>query len=696
MPSLRGVIMLYIFCLLISLSGVALVHSAPDAYKVLSIRRGASSNDIRKAYRKLAVQFHPDKNPGGEKKFLEITNAYEILSDPIKKRKYDVGGYEETPDSRAYYHQGGPRPPPDHSYQETEQQQHPQGNLLRDAVLGVLVMAILFGAQLALSSHLKRWLKSFENASSATPEELRRREEERLEREKRRTEKEAREALKKAEKAAEAARLAEEAEAEAAARREAEDREREEREASKRAKEAKKKAMKLERQRFRSICEGSFGGQDQLLSEGDAQRLAEHLDVEELQELCNLLTQSGITRVSQRRMVWSRLEAVVRQQEVQQHEQEAERSEADVALKSLGSNHLLRKKALEVREWDEEELRMLDKALLKFPQGVPRRWEQATAYIRTRTMEEVLLMVKSRQGLGAARFKQQEDFKAGQKKRAEVTSQADLRAQAFTDVQVNLVGAAAAVAEQSLRQNTNAPQVPSGGGGAAAPVVKSTAGRVLVQEGLQQKQPKQHEGTNFSDGSGISGVPIGIEAAVASVQEFPKSHGLKKFLGMTGAAAAVVPAAVPQVVTVVDRSKNLASSSSHHKEELSGRISMKQDDYLDHALTTGHDRLKDRHAVGQPPGSAAEDITCTASSGVAASVASATSPSATLGGGSGEWSGDQQAALVEALKKCGKELSDRWDRVADLVPGKTKAQCFKRFKEMREAFRARTKDDEEK
>ena len=56
-------------------------------------------------------------------------------------------------------------------------------------------------------------------------------------------------------------------------------------------------------------------------------------------------------------------------------------------------------------------------------QGVPKRWEQATAYIRTRTLEEVLLMVKTRKGLGAGRMTKQEDFKAGQKKRAEVTSQ---------------------------------------------------------------------------------------------------------------------------------------------------------------------------------------------------------------------------------------------------------------------------------
>ena len=76
-----------------------------------------------------------------------------------------------------------------------------------------------------------------------------------------------------------------------------------------------------------------------------------------------------------------------------------------------------------LREWGEEEVRMLDKAVAKFPQGTPKRWEQVTAYIRTRTLEEVLLMVKEKQGMAASRVKQQEDFKAGQKKRAEVTSQ---------------------------------------------------------------------------------------------------------------------------------------------------------------------------------------------------------------------------------------------------------------------------------
>lgn len=56
----------------------------------------------------------------------------------------------------------------------------------------------------------------------------------------------------------------------------------------------------------------------------------------------------------------------------------------------------LREKVDAAREWSEEEVRMLDKGLEKFPVGVPRRWEQVTGYVRTRTQEEILFMVKVR------------------------------------------------------------------------------------------------------------------------------------------------------------------------------------------------------------------------------------------------------------------------------------------------------------
>jgi molecular chaperone DnaJ len=67
-----------------------------DYYEVLGVQKNASKDDIKKAYRKLAIQFHPDKNPGNkeaEEKFKEATEAYEVLVDDKKKAAYDQFGF---------------------------------------------------------------------------------------------------------------------------------------------------------------------------------------------------------------------------------------------------------------------------------------------------------------------------------------------------------------------------------------------------------------------------------------------------------------------------------------------------------------------------------------------------------------------------------------------------------------------------
>lgn len=64
-------------------------------YKVLGIQRDASAGEIKKAFRKLSLEYHPDKNPGDEAarvKFVEISEAYDVLSDPEKRQLYDLGG----------------------------------------------------------------------------------------------------------------------------------------------------------------------------------------------------------------------------------------------------------------------------------------------------------------------------------------------------------------------------------------------------------------------------------------------------------------------------------------------------------------------------------------------------------------------------------------------------------------------------
>ncbi|MBV9681489.1 MAG: J domain-containing protein, partial [Solirubrobacterales bacterium] len=66
----------------------------PDYYKILGVGKNASDEEIKKSYRKLARQYHPDRNPGdkkAEERFKEISQAHDVLSDPEKRKAYDRG-----------------------------------------------------------------------------------------------------------------------------------------------------------------------------------------------------------------------------------------------------------------------------------------------------------------------------------------------------------------------------------------------------------------------------------------------------------------------------------------------------------------------------------------------------------------------------------------------------------------------------
>jgi DnaJ-related protein SCJ1 len=82
--------------MIIFITYIAMAMAGKDYYKILSVSRTASAADIKRAYRKLSLKYHPDKNssPDAATKFAEIAQAYDVLSDPEKREAYNRGGEE--------------------------------------------------------------------------------------------------------------------------------------------------------------------------------------------------------------------------------------------------------------------------------------------------------------------------------------------------------------------------------------------------------------------------------------------------------------------------------------------------------------------------------------------------------------------------------------------------------------------------
>ncbi|KAF8060498.1 histidine--tRNA ligase [Scenedesmus sp. PABB004] len=550
-----------------------------DYYALLGLQHErwmATEAQLKQAYRKACLEHHPDKKLVGidcevakgeaEEHFKAIQAAYDTLSDPAKRREYDsVDEFDDSLpldcDPADFFKVFGPafrrnaRWSSEPAVPEVGDESTPW-----EEVSAFYDFWYAFRSwrefphpdeedvEGAESREHRRWierinsklrekgkkeegrrLREFVDAAyRVDPRVAARREAQAAERERKKNEKaEARRAAAEAElrkkEEEEAARAAEEAAAKAAAAE------------AKKAREVEKRAVKKERQRLRSLAAPE--GVERLLGVDDTERLCASLDLSALQALGDAASAEGVDPAARAALLAAAVAGLDAREEDEARAREAKKREAEAALKTMAARDHARKVEA-MREWDDDELRMLDKAVKKFPTGTPRRWEQVAAYVRTRTLEEVLLMVKERQGASSTRTRAQEDWKGAAKKRAEVTSEADTRDAAFTDVEVKV----AAEAAERLASS----------GGRAAPADSSSS---------------------TATAAGAAGGGDGADAP-------------------------------PKKVVAAD---------------------------------------------------------------------------------SGEWGEEQDRALVAALKQFGKELPDRWERIAGVVPGKGKAACFKRFKELRDA-----------
>lgn len=478
-------------------------RSGVDLYALLGLQHErwmATEVQMKAAYRKSALEHHPDKQravhgddedalKAAEERFKAIQEAYETLSDPVKRREYDSldtfddslpGEQEATSPELFFKHFGAAfmrnakwsvdKSPPTlgsgdadmkdvdtfydfwFSFKSWREFPHPDEE----------------DVEAAESREERRWIERYntklrekgkkeefkrlrdfvELAQRLDPRIRRRKEEQRAERER-----------LKAAKEAERERLAEEERK----RKEEEERKRAEEEAAaaeaKKQRQVEKKALQKERARLRKLCGISGSDTDRVqfaeasVDSDQIELLCSSLDLLGLNTLCEELLAPDATPEGRSDALSRSLARVQLGMEGERRQrQEAASAASRAAAEAAREEEAQRTQRLEA--WSEEEVRLMKKAMDKFPLGTNKRWETIQAYVRTRTLDEVLEMAKH--GLKSGKYAVQSNGGVQITKKRQgntvIKSEATQRVESFTDLEVNLRGDAA----QVLGQNEHA------------------------------------------------------------------------------------------------------------------------------------------------------------------------------------------------------------------------------------------------
>eukprot|EP00892_Ulva_mutabilis_P012565 jgi/Ulvmu1/9681/UM055_0019.1 len=456
-----------------------------DLYALLGLqdtRWMATQTELKKAYQKQALKHHPDKLSASvqserekdklDEKFKAIQDAFETLSDPQRRREYDsTDDFDDSLPERCrdsdFYAVFGSAfrrqarwscrtPVPDlggadaayadvesfydfwHSFKSWrefphEDEEDPEVAECREHKRWIERENARLRTK-AKKEETRRLREFVDRAYALDPRVAAKKEEARAEKEAKKAEKvRAKQEREDAERrAAEEAAAAKAAEEEASKKAAAD---------AKRIKQQDQRELRRQRKRLRDLCATGDGGEG-LLEAEDVEELCRELTREPLATLCD-----GVEAADGEDAQRSVLEAALSQMYEARGEEAVKKQRAKMeaaAAARAARKSALREKVEAAREWSEEEVRMLDKGLEKFPVGVPRRWEQVTSYVRTRTQQEILFMVKIRQGAHASKF--QQDWRAGRKggvdAKVDIAARPDDRATAFTDVKAPSAAAA--------------------------------------------------------------------------------------------------------------------------------------------------------------------------------------------------------------------------------------------------------------